>query len=90
MYNFDASSKCTTIIQCHLRHVEKVHNTPKITLKYNSIFRRHVIYTYIPFKFFRGADWTRPKYSCLFSTRQKYVRLFWTRPKSEILSGKSA
>ena len=40
--------------------------------------------TYIHFKLFSGAlnaDWTRPKYSRLFSTRQQYVRSLWTRPK---------
>ena len=90
MYIFEASSKYTTIIQCHFGRVENVHDATKMTLKYNGIFRRPVkIYmtrhrTYISLKRFSctlKTDCTRPKYSLLFSTRRKYVRLFWTRPK---------
>ena len=69
----------------------KCYDASKITLKYDSIFRRrvknvHMTHhrTYIPFKLFSGAlkiDWMRPKYFRLFLTLRKYVRLFWTHSK---------
>ena len=40
--NFYVSSKYATKIQCHFGRVKNVHDAPKITLKYSSIFRRRV------------------------------------------------
>ena len=73
--------------------VKNVHDASKITLKYTRIFPRGVQNVHDASKNVHGAlkaESAHRKYSRIFSTLQKYVHSFWTRPKRQILSGKSA